>query len=125
MTKYTNIDKAACQKLRAELEAVFSKFAEESGLKINIGSMKYNSTTVDFKCEATLEGGKSFRDQKCEANLGFYINHYNLVKENAVYELIGYDTRKSKNPFIVRKKSDGKEYIMNVEMAKYYFRKAA
>jgi hypothetical protein len=125
MTKYTNIDKAACQKFRAELDVLLAKFAEESGLKISLGAMKYTGSTIEFKGEAIIEGGKSIRDQQREANLGFYLTHFNLVKENPLYELVGYDTRKSKNPFIVRKKSDNKQYIMTEEMAKYHFRKAA
>lgn len=125
MTKYTNIDKAACQKFRAELDAVIAKFAEESGLKINLGAMKFTSSTIEFKGEAIIEGGKSIVDQQREANLPFYIMHYNLVKENELYELVGYDTRKSKNPFIVRNKKDNKQYIMTEDMAKFHFRKAA
>lgn len=125
MTKYTNIDSEVCKKFRTELNTLFEKFSKENGLKINIGTMKYTDSTIDFKVEAVIEGGKSIKFQRYEKNLDVYINYLNLLRECSLYELVGYNTQKRKAPFIVRKKIDNKMYMMDEATVKHLFKKAA
>lgn len=122
---YTTIDKAACQKLRQELNEVLSKFGEEAGLKLTIGNMKFSATSVEFKTEAVIEGAKSFKQQSRESNLDMYLQMYNLKRENNTYELVGYDSRKYKRPFIIRSKKDNKQYVCDLQMAEAQFKIAA
>ena len=54
MTTHINVDRAACQRLRTELDVALSKFAEESGLKISIRAMKYTGSTMEPKLDVAL-----------------------------------------------------------------------
>lgn len=122
---FTKFDKNACLKLRADLDEVLQKYAKEHGITIEIGSMKYTDNNIEFKAEAVVQGGKSFREEQRESNLETYLQMYNLKRENDLYEIIGFDTRKWKKPFVLRGKKDNKTYVCTIEQAEHFFKKAA
>ena len=116
-------DRAGVKALREELSAVLARHAAATGLTISFGNAKFTPESVDFKVSVTIPGCKTVTEHKLDAGLAHVLKVYNLVKIAEGRELVGYDSRKHKYPFIYREIATGKRFKTNLMAAKVWFAK--
>ena len=114
-------DRAGVKALRDELNAVLARHAAATGLTISFGNAKFTPESVDFKVSVTIPGGKSVTEDKLDAGLAYVLKVYKLTKITPTKELVGYDSRKHKYPFIYRDRLTGKRYKTTLASAKVWF----
>jgi uncharacterized protein YejL (UPF0352 family) len=118
MTKFAKFDRTNLKSLRAELAAVLEKYGVSSNLELAVGNMKFTEAEVEIKVTAKVIGAKTRSDNILET----MIKLKGLKLKNAKGdELVGYNTRAHKMPFIYLKASDGKRYKCAEDMAKFMF----
>lgn len=118
MTKFKNFDKTNLKALRAEMQAVLEKYGVASNLEIEVGNMKFSEAEVEIKIKAKVKGAKTSADSLLETMAK--IKGLKL-KNSAGDELIEFNTRAYKMPFVYRNASDGKLYKCDERMAKMRF----
>ena len=116
--KFSKFDKTNLKDLRAEMQALLSKYGVDSNLEIEVGNMKFSEAEVEIKVTAKVKGAKTFTDVILEsraAALGL------KMKNKLGDELVEYNTRAYKMPFVYRNAADGKLYKCDERMAKMRF----
>ena len=118
MTKFAKFDRTNLKALRAEMAAVLEKYGVAANLEIAVGNMKFSEAEVEIKVTAKVIGAKTQSDNILET----MIKLKGLkVKNSKGDELVGYNSRAHKMPFIYQKASDGKRYKCAEDMAKFLF----
>lgn len=118
MTKFAKFDRKNLTALRAEMQALLSKYGIDSNLEFEVGSMKFSESDVEIKVKAKVVGAKSFSNVILEtraAALGL------KLKNKFGDELVDYNTRAHKMPFVYINAADGKRYKCTEQMAKMRF----
>ena len=118
MTNFKNFDKTNLKALRAEMQAVLEKYGIASNLEIEVGNMKFSSAEVEIKVKAKVKGAKTMANLILEsrvATLGL------KLKNKFGDELVDYNTRARKMPFIYISAADGKRYQCDERLAKMLF----
>jgi uncharacterized protein YejL (UPF0352 family) len=118
MTKFAKFDRANLKALRAEMQAVLEKYGVASNLEIEVGNMKFSENEVEIKVKAKVKGAKTFTNTILEsrvAALGI------KMKNRAGDELVDYNTKAYKMPFVYLNARDGKRYKTSEEGAKMRF----
>ena len=118
MTKFSSFDKTNLKALRTEMSALLSKYGIDSNLEIEVGNMKFSSAEVEIKVKAKIKGAKTWTNTVLESRvkaLGI------AMKNNVGDELIDYNTRAHKMPFVYRSGTDGKLYKCAEVTAKIKF----
>lgn len=118
MTKFAKFDSTNLKALRAEMQAVLEKYGVAANLEIAVGNMKFSEADVEIKVTAKVIGAKTFNNVILEsrvAALGL------KLKNSFGDELVEYNSRAHKMPFIYKKASDGKRYKTNETLAKIMF----
>ena len=121
MDKIEKIDKNVCGKLRVEMQKVLDKFAEEIGMTIVVGNMKFSPESVEIKLDAKIIGGKSLKERALSADLKWALQYYNFQEEKNGMRLVAFNRRQYKYPFIYEK--DGKKFKCGEDFAKMAFSK--
>jgi len=118
MTKFAKFDSKNLNNLRAEMSALLSKYGINSNLEFEVGNMKFTEAEVEIKVKAKVVGAKTRADSILET----MIKLKGLKLKNAKGdELVGYNTRAHKMPFIYLKAADGKRYKCAEATAKFLF----
>lgn len=118
MTKFAKFDKTNLKALRAEMQALLSKYGVDANLDIVVGNMKFSEAEVEIKVTAKVVGAKTFSNVILEtraAALGL------KLKNKLGDELVDYNTRAYKMPFVYRNAADGKLYKCDERTAKTRF----
>ena len=118
MTKFAKFDRTNLKALRVEMEALLAKYGVGSNLDITVGNMKFNESEVEIKVKAKVKGAKTFTNVILESRakaLGL------TLKNKFGDELIDYNTRAPKMPFIYINAADGKRYKCDERLAKLRF----
>jgi hypothetical protein len=118
MTKFTKFDRKNLNSLRAEMSALLSKFGIDSNLELAVGNMKFSEAEVEIKVTAKVIGAKTRADSVLETMIKLKGLKLKNVKGD---ELVGYNTRAHKMPFIYLKAADGKRYKCAEDIAKFMF----
>jgi hypothetical protein len=118
MTKFKSFDKTNLKALRAEMQAVLEKYGVASNLEINVGNMKFSEAEVEIKIKAKVKGAKTRTDSLLETMAKL---EGLKLKNSAGDELVEFNTRAYKMPFVYRKASDGKLYKCDERAAKMRF----
>jgi len=119
MTKFANFDKVTLNALRAEMQEVMNKYAAAANLTIEVGSMKFSAAEVEIKVKAKINGAVTMTDRLLESaarNAG--ITNF---KNAAGDQLVGYNSRSFKYPFVYLSARDGKRYKCDAYSAKLRF----
>tara|TARA_R110000851_G_scaffold93789_1_gene204188 strand:+ start:576 stop:1001 length:426 start_codon:yes stop_codon:yes gene_type:complete len=113
----TQFDKLTLKKIRELLENQLNNSIEN--IEIKVGNCSYEDTNCTFKINLHIKG----TDTSEMADLKKYANLYNidLSRTHDKYELVGFRTKASKRPFIVKNKIDNKRFIFTEEQAKKYW----
>lgn len=107
MTKFSNFDRQNLKALRSEMDALLKKYGVASNLDITVGNMKFTDVEVEIKVKAKVKGAKTFSNTILEtraASLGV------KLKNSRGDELVDYNTRAYKMPFVYRCGKTGKMY---------------
>jgi hypothetical protein len=116
--KFSKFDRTNLNALRAEMAALLNKYGVDSNLEIEVGNMKFSANEVEIKVKAKVKGAKTLTNAILEsrvAALGI------KLKNKAGDELVDYNTRAPKMPFVYRNAADGKLYKCAEMMAKIRF----
>lgn len=118
MTKFTKFDKTNLKALRAEMNALLNKYGVDTNIEFTVGDMKFSEAEVEIKVKAKVTGAKTFTNMILEsraAALGL------KMKNKFGDELVDYNTRAYKMPFVYINAADGKRYKCDERMAKMRF----
>ena len=118
MTKFTKFDRKNLTALRDEMQALLSKYGIDSNLEFDVGGIKFSESEVEIKVKAKVVGAKTFTNIILEsrvAALGL------KMKNKLGDELVDYNTRAHKMPFVYINAADGKRYKCTEQMAKMRF----
>lgn len=118
MTKFAKFDRKNLNSLRAEMQALLSKYGVDSNLEINVGNMKFSEAEVEIKVKAKVIGAKTLTNVILESRVAAM----GLKMTNKFGDqLVDYNTRAPKMPFIYVNAADGKRYKCTEQMAKMRF----
>lgn len=118
MTKFAKFDRKNLTALRAEMQALLNKYGVDSNLEIEVGNMKFSEAEVEIKVKAKVTGAKTLTNVILEsrvAALGMKMT--NKFGD----QLVDYNTRAHKMPFVYINAADGKRYKCTEQMAKMRF----
>lgn len=118
MTKFAQFDKANLKALRNEMQALLNKYGVDANLAFEVGNMSFSTAEVQIKVSAKVIGAKTFTDTILEsrvAALGL------KMKNKMGDQLVDYNTRAHKMPFVYLNAADGKRYKCTEQMAKMRF----
>ena len=108
MTKFAQFDKVTLKALRAEMQEVMNKYAVKANLEIEVGNMSFSSAEVSIKVNAKVKGAVTMTDTMLiSAAKGLGITKFKNTKGD---ELVKYNSRSYKYPFVYKKAIDGKMY---------------
>jgi hypothetical protein len=116
--KFSKFDRTNLNALRAEMAVLLNKYGVDSNLEFEVGNMKFSANEVEIKVKAKVKGAKTLTNVILEsrvAALGI------KLKNKAGDELVDYNTRAPKMPFVYRNAADGKLYKCAEMMAKIRF----
>ena len=114
----TKFDKTNLNTIRAEINAVLSKYADSQGITLQLGNIKFTEGEFDAKLNAKIVGAKTRTDTILEsvvASRGLQTVGLNGRK------LVSYNTRSYKYPFVYEQ--NGKRFKCSTETAMMYFKK--
>jgi len=118
MAKFAQFDKANLKALRNEMQALLNKYGADANVAFEVGNMSFSTAEVQIKVSAKVVGAKTMTDAILEsrvAALGL------KMKNKMGDELVEYNTRAPKMPFIYMNAADGKRYKCTEVMAKMRF----
>ena len=118
MTKFNKFDRKNLKNLRAEMDAVLKKYGTSANLDIALGNMKFSDSEVTIKVEAKIKGAKTMSNVILDsrvAALGV------KMKNKAGDELVDYNTRAYKMPFVYRSSENGKLYKASEDRIRLLF----
>lgn len=118
MTKFAKFDKVSLNALRKEMQDLLNKYGVDANVAFEIGNMRFSAAEVEIKVSAKIVGAKTLTDTILEsrvASLGL------TMKNKFGDELVEYNTRAPKMPFIYINAADGKRYKCTEQMAKMRF----
>lgn len=118
MTKFAQFDKPSLKALRGEMQALLNKYGVDANLAFEVGNMSFSTAEVQIKVSAKVIGAKTFTDTILEsrvAALGL------KMKNKMGDQLVDYNTRAHKMPFVYLNAADGKRYKCTEQMAKMRF----
>lgn len=116
--KFSKFDRTNLNALRAEMAALLNKYGVDSNLEFEVGNMKFSAAEVEIKVKAKVKGAKTLTNVILEsrvAALGI------KLKNKAGDQLVDYNTRAHKMPFVYINAADGKRYKCTEQMAKMRF----
>lgn len=119
MTKFTSFDKAACQSLRSEMNALLTKYGVDANLEFTVGNMRFLQESVEIKVSAKVKGGKAKTDVALE-RMAKIMNLSLEVRSGK--KLVAYNSRSYKYPFVYLNSIDGKRYKCSEAQAQVYFK---
>jgi hypothetical protein len=120
MTTFNKFDKTTLTNLRNEMNALLAKYGTESNLEISVGNMRFSEAEVEIKVKAKVKGAKTRSNMMLEARVA----SLGLKMKNSVGDqLVDYNSRAYKMPFVYIKASDGKRYKCGAPIARALFGK--
>jgi hypothetical protein len=118
MTKFNKFDKTNLKALREEMSTLLSKYGVAANLDIDVGNMKFSEAEVEIKVTAKVKGAKTFSNVILESRASALgLNLKNKLGD----ELVDYNTRSYKFPFVYVNSKDGKRYKCDERTAKIRF----
>lgn len=118
MTKFAKFDRATLKALRAEMQEVLEKYGVKSNLEFEIGNMKFSEAEVEIKVKAKVKGAKTRTDSLLETMAQLK----GLKLQNSFGdELVSYNTRAHKMPFVFKCGKTGKMFKCDERVAKIRF----
>jgi len=110
MAKLQRIDRAACRKIRDDLEGWMETFGEELGIVVELGNARFTPESVTFKLKVRIadeDGLKSMSQLEFEAHaasFGFKAEDYErkFKSRGKLITIVGLKPRSYKYPILGR-----------------------
>ena len=104
------LDREICSDLRDELTTYLNKFG--ANLDFDVVGMTYGDHAANIKVTAKIKGKRTLKEQKMESGLQKMMKTHRLSRrsKDKTKELVAYDNRKYKYPFIYVDVNSGREY---------------
>lgn len=127
MPKITKFDKRTCITLRDDIVAYMAPFLADRGLTLELGNGKFDNGMMRFVgVEFKIPEVAGVNDQ---ANLRIALQMAGIIKpgdtrtvfESSKYTLIDYRPKAYKRPWLAKSKIDGKNYVLEDELARMHF----
>jgi hypothetical protein len=110
-------DKTNLKNVRADLNAILSKYAKDNGIEINIGNISFTAGTFTTKMEAKVKGAKTIND----VWLDDAMRKFGMAKSSKCGKtLVGFNPRGKTYPFIFE--DAGKKFKCTELTAIRYFK---
>ncbi len=107
------------KKMREELQAELENFAKEHGVSIHVGNASYDDTDITFKVRvaSAAEDTERLRWENNCGYLGLVPEDYGkeIILNGQKFAVVGIKPSARKNCIIVRRISDGKEFLTTRE----------
>jgi hypothetical protein len=118
MNKIAKFDRDSLKALRNEMQALLTKYGVDSNIEFSVGNMKFSDAEVEIKVSAKIVGAKTFSNTMLET----VASSLGLVMKNGIGdELVDYNTKAYKMPFVYLNARDGKRYKCSESTAKIRF----
>lgn len=118
MTKFAKFDRKNLTALRSEMLALLTKYGVDSNIEFEIGNMKFSENEVEIKVKSKIVGAKTFTNVILESRIAAL----GLKMKNALGdELVDYNTKAYKMPFVYLNARDGKRYKCDERTAQLRF----
>jgi hypothetical protein len=118
MNKIAKFDRDSLKMLRAEMQSLLTKYGVDMNLEFNVGNMKFSEAEVEIKVSAKIAGAKTFSNVILESRVAAL----GLKMKNALGdELVDYNSKAYKMPFVYINARDGKRYKCDERTAKLRF----
>lgn len=126
MTQYSKFDRANVTRLRKELDGVLTRFGLETGLKLEIGNIRFSAgevrTKLTVRTKHAIESGEV--PETVKGITQAIADRFGLSLEPSDgKQLVGYNARAKKYPFIYKKMVSGARYKTDLTRAKAMFGK--
>lgn len=123
-SKIEEINKDVLKLLREKMEKALLEVTKETGVEFKQGNISYNPEGFTMKLEGTVEGGNTKEQRDLETAMVMYgiDKKEGFDNELGKITLVGYKSRSTKYPFIVRT-IDGKRYKISKRTALVAFEK--
>ena len=120
--KFNGFNRASTIRLRDEIQVLLNKYGQETGVDFVFGKVTFGPSNVTMKLEAKTAGAVTLVEQKRESAISRVAAQNGLSLEviNG-RQLIGYESRKYKYPFIYKEIQTGKMYKCGMGHAQSYF----
>ena len=108
--------------IREDFNKVTSQYRENlkgSGYTLELGNCSYNPDEATFKLHIRVDGAKT----KGQKDLAFWskLEGVDPTIDHTLYELVEYNTKGRKYPWIYRNRRDGQMYKASTQWAKANF----
>jgi len=118
MNKIAKFDRDSLKMLRLEMQALLNKYSVDTNIEFSVGNMKFSEAEVEIKVSAKIAGAKTMTNVILESRVAAL----GLTMKNALGdELLDYNTRAHKMPFVYLNARDGKRYKCDERTAKMRF----
>lgn len=118
MAKFASFDKKNLNALRAEMNAVLQKYGASANLELEVGNMRFSSSEVEIKVKAKVKGAKTLTVTILESR----VSALGLkMKNKAGDQLVDYNTRAYKMPFVYKCGASGKLFKCDERSVKMRF----
>jgi hypothetical protein len=100
------------------MSALLKKYGVDTNLEFDVGNMKFSESEVEIKIKAKVAGAKTLTNVILESRVAAL----GLKMKNSVGdELVDYNTKAYKMPFVYLNARDGKRYKCDERSAKIRF----
>ena len=118
MAKITQFTKQNLPQVRLDINKILKAYADENGLTITLGNIKFSAGEFTAKLETKIVGAVTMSDKVFERQCAVY-NLGTIGADNRV--LVGYNSKAHAYPF--QYTQFGKRYKCSADQAKRYFAK--
>jgi hypothetical protein len=115
-----SMDRPLAHSISADMMEALKAVALKHGVEFRNKGGSLSSTNVTFRIEAAVVGATGVAETRERSDFPRYCHMYNLKKEwldatfnhmGTEYTITGLNTRKHKNPVLVKRNKDGKGFI--------------
>ena len=119
----TEFNRSQLNLLRKQLQETIDK-ANLSDITIDVGNCSYSGGEATFKVKCVLKGAKTRQQQDLEYYAELHKLDISLVRKlmGEDMELVGYNSRARKKPWILKRLRDGAEFVADTNLVEKFFK---
>lgn len=115
MVKINQLDRATLKIIAADVEKALSTVAQKHGVSLIYRGARFSAFEADMKIRLEVSSAKA--QENLAARLTLYgIKSLDFTFKGAAYVVSGINRKAHAKPIQVTRKSDGKKYVMSVDV---------
>lgn len=128
----TTFERATCKALQADVIEALKSVATKHGIQFAYKGGSFNPSNFTFRIEAAVVGAGGVVETREHKDFVMYAPLYQLKAEwldktfdhsGDTFTIIGFSTRKRKNPVLCKSKNTGKTYVFATSLIKLFMEK--